>query len=189
MIHLSELLFLGGFLVFIVAILVVDMLVIDRKAHAVSIKEAGTWTAVWITLALAFSAFLWFHGDMVHGIHNFADLQAVAGKYAAHINLDPNDFEGSLQKYRHYMTVSYISGYLIEKALSVDNLFVMMMMCDLRLAANSDCGGIGFRLLAYDFLQGALLAKCVTVDIQISSSSFSPQSKGESFQSLSTVTP
>ena len=56
MIHLSELLFLGGFLVFIVAILVVDMLVIDRKAHAVSIKEAGTWTAVWITLALAFSA-------------------------------------------------------------------------------------------------------------------------------------
>ena len=57
MIHLSELLFLGGFLVFIVAILVVDMLVIDRKAHAVSIKEAGTWTAVWITLALAFSAF------------------------------------------------------------------------------------------------------------------------------------
>lgn len=128
MIHLSELLFLGGFLVFIVAILVVDMLVIDRKAHAVSIKEAGTWTAVWITLALAFSAFLWFHGDMVHGIHNFADLQAVAGKYAAHINLDPNDFEGSLQKYRHYMTVSYISGYLIEKTLSVDNLFVMMMI-------------------------------------------------------------
>lgn len=128
MIHLSELLFIGGFLVFIVAILVVDMLVIDRKAHAVSIKEAGTWTAVWITLALAFSAFLWFHGDMVHGIHNFADLQAVAGKYAAHINLDPNDFEGSLQKYRHYMTVSYISGYLIEKTLSVDNLFVMMMI-------------------------------------------------------------
>ena len=63
------------------------------------------------------------------------------------------------------------------------------VMCDLRLAANSDCGGIGFRLLAYDFLQGALLAKCVTVDIQISSSSFSPQSKRESFQPLSMATP
>lgn len=128
MIHQSEILFLIGFVVFIAAILVVDMLVIDRKAHEVSLKEAGIWTAVWITLALAFSAFLWFHGDMVHGIHSFADLQAVAGKYASHLQLDPGNFEESLQTYRHYMTVSYISGYLIEKTLSVDNLFVMMMI-------------------------------------------------------------
>lgn len=128
MIHLPELLFLGGFIVFIAAILVFDMLVIDRKAHVVSIKEAGTWTAVWIALAILFSIFLWFHGDMVHGIHNFQDLQVIASKYAAHLKLTPNDFEGSLQQYRHYMTISYISGYLIEKTLSVDNLFVMMMI-------------------------------------------------------------
>lgn len=128
MIHLSEFIFLGGFILFIAAILVVDMLVIDKKAHEVSIREAGTWTAVWITLALAFSAFLWFKGDMVHGISDFADLQAVASRYAAHLRLDPNDFEASLQQYRHYMTISYISGYLIEKTLSVDNLFVMMMI-------------------------------------------------------------
>lgn len=128
MIHLSEFLFLGGFILFIAAILVIDMLVIDKKAHEVSIREAGTWTAVWITLALAFSAFLWLKGDMVHGISNFADLQAVASQYAPHLRLDPNDFEASLQQYRHYMTISYISGYLIEKTLSVDNLFVMMMI-------------------------------------------------------------
>ena len=54
----TEMLFLAGFVVFIVAILVLDMLVIDRKAHVVSIKEAGTWTAVWIGLALAFAVFL-----------------------------------------------------------------------------------------------------------------------------------
>jgi len=125
---MTELLFLGGFIIFITAILLVDMLVIDREAHAVSVKEAGIWTMVWITLALLFSVFLWFHGDMVHGIKTFDDLQAVATRYAAHINLDPNDFEGSLQKYRHYMTISYLSGYLIEKTLSVDNLFVMMMI-------------------------------------------------------------
>ena len=128
MIHLSELLFLGGFIVFIAAILVLDMLVIDRKAHVVSIKEAGTWTAVWIGLALLFSVFLWFHGDMVHGIENFHDLQAVASRYASHLKLNPDDFEDGLQQYRHYMTISYISGYLIEKTLSVDNLFVMMMI-------------------------------------------------------------
>ncbi len=125
---LSEMLFLGGFVVFIAAILLLDMFVIDKKAHVVSIKEAGTWTAVWIALALLFSAFLWFHGDMVHGIDNFGDLQAVASRYAAHLKLNPDDFEASLQQYRHYMTISYISGYLIEKTLSVDNLFVMMMI-------------------------------------------------------------
>ena len=121
-------LFLGGFVVFIAAILLLDMFVIDKKAHVVSIKEAGTWTAVWIALALLFSVFLWFHGDMVHGIDNFGDLQAVASRYAAHLKLNPDDFEASLQQYRHYMTISYISGYLIEKILSVDNLFVMMMI-------------------------------------------------------------
>lgn len=128
MFHLSEFIFLGGFIVFIAAILVLDMLVIDKKAHEVSIREAGTWTAVWITLALAFSAFLWFKGDMVHGISSFADLKAVASAYAPHLKFDPSDFEASLQQYRHYMTISYISGYLIEKTLSVDNLFVMMMI-------------------------------------------------------------
>lgn len=125
---MTEILFLGGFVVFIAAILVLDMLVIDRKAHVVSIKEAGTWTGVWIGLALLFSVFLWFHGDMVHGIENMQDLQAVATRYAAHLKLDASDFEASLQQYRHYMTISYISGYLIEKTLSVDNLFVMMMI-------------------------------------------------------------
>ena len=128
MMHLSELLFLGGFVVFIAAILLLDMFVIDKKAHEVSIKEAGTWTGVWIALALLFSVFLWFHGDMVHGITNFQELQGVASQYARHLKLDPTDFEASLQQYRHYMTVSYISGYLIEKTLSVDNLFVMMMI-------------------------------------------------------------
>lgn len=124
----TESMFLVGFVIFIAAILVLDMLVIDRKAHVVSIKEAGTWTAVWIGLALAFAVFIYFHGDMVHGIENFDDLKYVASRYASHLTLNPNDFEASLQQYRHYMTISYISGYLIEKTLSVDNLFVMMMI-------------------------------------------------------------
>ena len=124
----TESMFLVGFVIFIAAILVLDMLVIDRKAHVVSIKEAGSWTAVWIILALAFAVFIYFHGDMVHGIENFDDLKLIASRYASHLKLNPNDYEGSLQQYRHYMTISYISGYLIEKTLSVDNLFVMMMI-------------------------------------------------------------
>ena len=61
----TESMFLVGFVIFIAAILILDMLVIDRKAHVVSIKEAGSWTAVWIILALAFAVFIYFHGDMV----------------------------------------------------------------------------------------------------------------------------
>ena len=53
----TESMFLVGFVIFIAAILVLDMLVIDRKAHVVSIKEAGSWTAVWIILALAFAVY------------------------------------------------------------------------------------------------------------------------------------
>lgn len=126
--HYSEIIFFGCFIAFIVGILLVDLLVIDKEAHEVSMKEAGTWTAVWITLALAFSAFLWFHGDLVHGIHNMSDLQLVVSRYADHMKLNPNDFEGSVHMYRQHMTISYITGYLIEKTLSIDNLFVMMMI-------------------------------------------------------------
>ena len=111
---LSEILFLGGFIVFISAILLLDMFVIDKKAHVVSIKEAGTWTAVWIALALLFSVFLWFHGDMVHGIENFSDLQTVASRYAAHLKLDPNDFEASLQEYQHVLNWGILGAIVLR---------------------------------------------------------------------------
>ena len=42
----------------------------------------------------AFAIFLYFHGDMVHGIQNFNDLQAVSSRYASHLKLNPDDFEG-----------------------------------------------------------------------------------------------
>lgn len=126
----TELIFFGCFIVFIVGILLLDMLVIDKEAHEVSMKEAGIWTAVWITLALVFSAFLWFYGDMVHGIDTYDQLVAVCTKYAPELlpKLNPNDLECGLALYREQMTISYITGYLIEKTLSVDNLFVMMMI-------------------------------------------------------------
>lgn len=126
--HYSELLFFAGFVIFIVAILLVDMFAIDRKAHVVSIREAGTWTTVWIVLALLFGVFLWFHGDMIHGIHTMDDLQDVSRRYATHLNLDGVSLEDGIVLYRHNMAMSYITGYLIEKMLSVDNLFVMMMI-------------------------------------------------------------
>ena len=124
----TETIFFIIFIAVIVAILLIDMLVIDRKAHEVSIKEAGLWTAVWITLAFCFAGFLWFHGDMVHGIGDMNELREVTQRYASHLKLNTNDFEGGLSLYRHNMTITYISAYLLEKTLSVDNLFVMLLI-------------------------------------------------------------
>ena len=121
-------LFLILFIVFIVLILILDMKVIDKDAHEVSIKEASVWTFVWIGLSLLFAIFLFYHGDLVHDVENIGDLQRVVNEYAPTLRINSNDYEGSLHTYREYMTISYISGYLIEKTLSVDNLFVMMMI-------------------------------------------------------------
>ena len=115
--HASELIFFAGFIVFIIAILLVDMLVIDRKAHVVSIREAGTWTAVWIVLALLFGVFLWFHGDLIHGIHTYEDLQEVTRRYASHLNLTGHSLASGIDLSRHPLSLAYLTGYLIDKML------------------------------------------------------------------------
>jgi tellurite resistance protein TerC len=80
-----------GFNVFVLLMLVLDILVFQKEAHEIKLKEALGWSAVWILLALAFSG-------LVH----------------------------------HYMgrqkTLEFLTGYLIEKSLSVDNLFVFIII-------------------------------------------------------------
>jgi len=124
----NEALFFIGFIVLIVAVLMVDLLLVGRKTHIVSTKEAAIWSGIWIGLALLFSLFLEMRGDMVHGIENMADLQRVTTLYASHLKLIPDNFEASLQLYRDNMAIAYLTGYLIEKTLSVDNLFVILMI-------------------------------------------------------------
>jgi tellurite resistance protein TerC len=80
-----------GFNLFVLAMLALDLGVFHRKAHAVSLKEASIWSAVWITLAMIFNA----------GVYLFAGP------------------EPALQ---------FFTGYLIEKSLSVDNIFVFVLL-------------------------------------------------------------
>ncbi len=81
----------SGFIGFILVMLALDLGVFNRKAHAVSTREALVWSILWVSLALIFNAGLW---------HWF-------GKEAA---------------------LQFFTGYLIEKALSVDNLFVFLVL-------------------------------------------------------------
>ena len=80
-----------AFNAFVLGMLALDLGVFHRKAHAVTMREAGAWSAVWVALALVFNAglyFLWGEGP----------------------------------------ALQFLTGYLIEKSLSVDNVFVFVML-------------------------------------------------------------
>lgn len=79
------------FAVFILAMLALDLGVLNRKTHIIKMKEAMLWTAFWVTLALLFGA----------GIYFF---------------------------YGHGKAMEFFAGYLIEYSLSIDNLFVFMLI-------------------------------------------------------------
>ena len=90
----------AAFAAFVVAALAIDLWVMDRRSSpAIGIRAAAIWSVVWIALALAFGAGLWHYLDGAAG-------REVANAKAA----------------------EYLTGYIIEKSLSVDNIFVFLML-------------------------------------------------------------
>ena len=100
-----------GFILLILALLAFDLGVIHRKAHKVELKEALGWSAVWIALGLAFTVFI-YHGYENHWLGLGLQVDLVDGRV--------NDGSAAALK--------YVTGYLIEKSLSVDNIFVFAML-------------------------------------------------------------
>lgn len=89
-----------AFTVLIVVALAVDFLVLKRKGdHKVSTREALVWSAVWVTLALAFNLALWWY---LRETLPLADANRIA--------------------------MEFFTGYLVEKALAIDNIFVFLMI-------------------------------------------------------------
>jgi tellurite resistance protein TerC len=80
-----------GFNAFVLALLAIDLGIFHKQAHEVSLREAATWSAVWVALSLAFN----------YGVYHFMGAQA---------------------------GLEFLTGYLIEKALSVDNIFVFVLV-------------------------------------------------------------
>jgi tellurite resistance protein TerC len=116
------------FSIVIIGILVLDLTVIGKNSHVISFKESSIWTAVWVSFALLFYVFILFYGDKFHAITNLDELVAIKNKYAPHITLDMSSFEHSLEIYKKNMGMEFLSGYLIEYTLSMDNVFVIMMI-------------------------------------------------------------
>lgn len=90
----------AAFAVIVVVMLLVDLLVFKSgHQHRVSLREAAAWSVAWVTVALLFNAGLWWYLDGTAG-------RAVANEQA----------------------LAFLTGYLVEKSLAVDNVFVWMMI-------------------------------------------------------------
>ncbi|MEV8833233.1 TerC family protein [Klebsiella pneumoniae] len=90
----------GGFAVVVAIMLAIDLLLQGRRgSHSMTMKQAAGWSILWVTLSLLFNAAFWWYLVQTQG-RAVADPQALA----------------------------FLTGYLIEKALAVDNVFVWLML-------------------------------------------------------------
>jgi tellurite resistance protein TerC len=90
----------AAFIAFVLVMLAFDLFVFGGKdAHKVSIKEAAVWTLIWVSLALLFNAGLWWY------LHDTIGPE-VANRKA----------------------LEFLTGYLLEKSLSVDNIFIFLLI-------------------------------------------------------------
>jgi tellurite resistance protein TerC len=124
----TEVILMSGFLLLIIFVLMIDLLVVGRHSHIVSTKEALGWTSVWFILSMGFYVFLKFYGHMLHGIETPAELSDVVSRYAPELHFRLTDFEGMLGEYREDMSMKYLAGYFIEQTLSIDNVFVILLI-------------------------------------------------------------
>jgi len=124
----SELIFILAFVVFIFAMLAIDLGLFANPDKPVSLTRAAIMSAVWITLALLFYLLLVNYGHLLHHVDSFAMLQQVNIDNGHQLQLNPGDFAGSLHLYQKNLGIEFITGYVVEYALSVDNIFVMVLI-------------------------------------------------------------
>ena len=124
----SEIVFFGGFLLFVVLMLAIDLGVFNKKDHAVTLKEAAIMSSVWVAFALGFYFLLLAEGQKLHGITTYQQLEYFREKNLHNIRLNPQDFAGSLLAYKQNLAIEFLTGYVVEYALSVDNIFVMVLI-------------------------------------------------------------
>lgn len=101
----------SGFVAFILLLLALDLGVFHRGAHAVGFREAARWSAVWLGLGASFSVFVWF---------------AYEGQWFG-LGSSPDPVDG-VALTGTAAASKYLTGWLIEQSLSVDNLFVIAVI-------------------------------------------------------------
>ena len=126
---MTENLFMLIFIVVIAFLLFFDLGVLHKKDHEVTFKESAGWTAVWVTLSLLFFLFLRMQGDMVVNVHDQEQFVEQNKLYDHGVTYDEAlSWDENIKNYKKQLSLEYITGYLIELSLSVDNVFVMIMI-------------------------------------------------------------
>lgn len=92
---------------FVLVMLVLDLFVFHKKDHVVGVKEAAIWTGIWVSLAMGFAVLVYFFGDWM---------------------MPPDASVTDLRAYRGEMVEEFLAGYFLEESLSIDNIFVMIMI-------------------------------------------------------------
>lgn len=123
-----ELIFFSGFAIFIIIMLALDLGVFHKKDKAVSLTQAAIMSAIWVTFAVGFYFLLKSQGHQLHDIKDIEHLTHIVQKHQHNITLNAASFEENLIKYKDNLALEYITGYVIEYALSVDNIFVMVLI-------------------------------------------------------------
>lgn len=126
---MSRVIFFIAFLFFIVFMLAMDLGVFHKKDHVIKTREAATWTVVWVVLAMLFGGVLLLKAEWVHGIGSMQELLAFVQGTELASQIHPSmDFNTALQVYRKEIFSQYLAGYFLEESLSIDNIFVMIMI-------------------------------------------------------------
>ncbi|PRD32805.1 UNVERIFIED_CONTAM: hypothetical protein NCL1_19298 [Trichonephila clavipes] len=108
--------------------LAIDLGLFSKSDKPVSLKVAAIMSAIWVTFALLFGLLLYYWGNELHNVHDMARLKEVVAKHLHNITINENDLVGSIQAYNKNLTLEYLTGYVVEYALSVDNIFVMVLL-------------------------------------------------------------
>jgi len=104
--------FYAGFMAFVLAMLALDLGVFHRKAHDVSFKEASIWSVVWVSMALLFN-----FGLYRYALWKFPQDE----RLLANPNFVPDVAAWTV-------SMEFLTGYIVEKSLSVDNIFIFVMV-------------------------------------------------------------
>ncbi len=113
-----------AFIGLVVVFLALDLGVFHREAHEVDMKEAATWSAIWLTCGLAFSGFVYMGYE-----NHWLGLGLDTAKYSTAEALEagaPLIVSGEVQGFE--AAKQYLVGYVVEKSLAMDNIFVIALI-------------------------------------------------------------
>jgi tellurite resistance protein TerC len=115
-----------AFIGLVVLFLALDLGVFHREAHEVSMKEAATWSVIWLTCGVAFSAFVYKAYDA-----NWLGLGLDTPRYNTHelagqVPEQPIIISGTVEGLE--AAKQYLVGYVVEKSLAMDNIFIIALI-------------------------------------------------------------